>query len=73
MIRGLETKPYEKRLKKLSIFSLEKSKLRRDMIPLFKYFKGCHSEERRGRICSPSSQSAGHATMSSSYRKPDFS
>ena len=46
MIGGLETKPYGERLKELCMFSLEKRRLRGDMIALFKYLKSCHTEDR---------------------------
>ena len=71
MIRGLETKPFGERLNELGMFSLEKRKLRGDMIALFKYLKGCHTEE--GQDLFLIFQSEGHEIMGSSYREPDSS
>lgn len=40
----VDNKLFEDRFKVLCIFSLEKNRLRKDAIPLFKYLKGHHNE-----------------------------
>ena len=71
MIEGLENLPYEERLRKLGLFSLEKRRLRVDLIAAFEYLKGAYGKDGGAifsRACCYSTRSNGFKLKEGRFR-----
>ncbi|KGL96122.1 hypothetical protein N301_11577, partial [Charadrius vociferus] len=71
MIRGLEHLSYEERLRKVGLFSLEKRRLRGDLIVAFQYLKGAYRRAGEGlftRACSDRTKGNGFELEEGRFR-----
>uniref|UniRef100_A0A8B9FJ01 Reverse transcriptase domain-containing protein n=1 Tax=Amazona collaria TaxID=241587 RepID=A0A8B9FJ01_9PSIT len=71
MIRGLEHLLYEDRMRKLGLFSLEKRRLRGDLLAAFQYLKGAYRDAGEGlfiRDCSERTRGNGFKLKQGKFR-----
>ncbi|KFQ93907.1 hypothetical protein Y956_11179, partial [Nipponia nippon] len=64
MIRGMEHLSYEERLKELGLFSLQKSRLRGDLVAAFQYLKGAYKKDGEGLF----SRASGNKTRGHGFK-----